>query len=344
MTTLAGSTGQWKTKVSRQANILLFVAVFSGCTMERGNQETDPKSVWVDTIEFTKDEIEVTETPPPAIIPDVVENYLTGFDYPDSLLLDTSATYDSVSDFNNQRRMINAYLDKTPEADPTLQDRLSRVNNTFMMYMLFKSIRDKPRLELIDLSRLDLVMRTGANIHPVYLSEVLDRFPQSIKTSNADWIEKRRMLDRPPIVGTSVFDAPEALLFAKEITDTLSLQEIVRTLNGDALVLFTASWCSPCHWDYDRHRGDFRKLEDQGIRVISYSVDNNQSKWKQFIDNPGYLRECYLDVDGFDSAFVKQMGILSIPRYLTISKTGEITGLFSSAETRSMFGRFNIKR
>jgi cytochrome c biogenesis protein CcmG, thiol:disulfide interchange protein DsbE len=92
---------------------------------------------------------------------------------------------------------------------------------------------------------------------------------------------------------------------------------------GDSpvIMLFWATWCSPCKKELDDYRKMFDEYQEKGVKVIAISEDNqkSQAKVKPYIESKGYTWKILFDPDG---SLLKRYGGTSIPYSVVLDKTG----------------------
>ncbi|MFY0482557.1 TlpA family protein disulfide reductase [Flavobacterium sp. PLA-1-15] len=87
-----------------------------------------------------------------------------------------------------------------------------------------------------------------------------------------------------------------------------------------------ATWCGPCRAEIPYLKQVEEKFHNKNIEFVSISIDTqkDQEKWKKFV-NEKELGGIQLFADNdWNSAFVKQMGITGIPRFILIDPKGKI--------------------
>lgn len=87
------------------------------------------------------------------------------------------------------------------------------------------------------------------------------------------------------------------------------------------LIDFWATWCGPCREALPHIRKIAQKFEGQPLVVLSISLDNDQSKWKDFVAKNEMTWMQYRD-GGFDGAIAKKFNVNAIPATFTIDADG----------------------
>jgi thiol-disulfide isomerase/thioredoxin len=87
------------------------------------------------------------------------------------------------------------------------------------------------------------------------------------------------------------------------------------------LIDFWATWCGPCREALPHIRRIAAKFEGQPFVVLSVSLDNNEGKWKDFVQKNGMTWLQYRD-SGFDGRIAKLFNVNAIPATFTIDADG----------------------
>lgn len=121
-----------------------------------------------------------------------------------------------------------------------------------------------------------------------------------------------------PAVGTK---APE-LKFA----DPKGKERSLSDLKGKyVLIDFWASWCGPCRRENPSVVGLYNKYKSKGFEIFSVSLDKDQTKWIQAIQQdqlswPNHVS----DLKGWSSDAARLYGVQSIPHTVLLDKEGTI--------------------
>lgn len=113
-------------------------------------------------------------------------------------------------------------------------------------------------------------------------------------------------------------------LFA--LKDEFSKDYELNTKNFDKMILLDiwASWCGPCIKKFPEVREIETKYEDK-LMVVSISLDEDLKKFEAALiklNPPGKIR--LYSENGFQGSLADSFNIKAIPRYILISKNGEI--------------------
>ena len=104
-----------------------------------------------------------------------------------------------------------------------------------------------------------------------------------------------------------------------------SLRQVLSMNSGKSIYIdFWATWCAPCLMEMPKSKELVQEFKNDSTVFLYMSIDIDKKKWIEKINNlPGdkNVNHYYL---GEGTNFAKEMGILSIPRYFLVGKTGQI--------------------
>jgi|SRR5579871_652270 len=144
------------------------------------------------------------------------------------------------------------------------------------------------------------------------------RFQQFIEMNSEDSPDRQRALlyIAEPELARALMAPPFAVttLDGKKI----SLDE----LQGKVVLMdFWATWCQPCREALPRIREIAKKFDGQPLIVLSVSVDQDETKWKEFVASNEMTWPQYFD-NGFSGPLAKTFGVQAIPHTFTIDADG----------------------
>ena len=88
------------------------------------------------------------------------------------------------------------------------------------------------------------------------------------------------------------------------------------------LIDFWATWCGPCREALPNIRDIVKKFNGEPLVVLSISLDDDESKWKEFVTkNEMTWNQCHSE-DGFKGPVAQLFEIHEIPNTFTIDADG----------------------
>jgi thiol-disulfide isomerase/thioredoxin len=144
------------------------------------------------------------------------------------------------------------------------------------------------------------------------------RFEEFVKMMPADNPDRQRALRyiRQPELARARMAPPFAIT-------TLDGQRVsLDDLQGKVVLLdFWATWCGPCRAALPHMVKIARNFQGQPLVVLSVSLDQDEQKWKEFIDQNGMNWLHYRD-GSFNGPLSKMFGVEAIPHTFTIDADG----------------------
>lgn len=87
---------------------------------------------------------------------------------------------------------------------------------------------------------------------------------------------------------------------------------------------FWASWCGPCRGEIPHLAKINEKYKDSGFKIISISIDENESRWKKAMEEEKMVWTQLNEPNGFDGEIAKAYNILGIPFAILLDPDGRI--------------------
>jgi thiol-disulfide isomerase/thioredoxin len=144
------------------------------------------------------------------------------------------------------------------------------------------------------------------------------QFEKFVKMRPADDPDRQRALRF--ISEPELARARMAPPFAVTTTDgqRISLDD----LKGKVVLIdFWATWCGPCREALPHVRDIAKNFQGQPLVVLSVSLDDDEQKWKAFVEKNGMTWPQYRD-GGFGGPVARLFGVEAIPHTFTIDADG----------------------
>ncbi|MBS1912500.1 MAG: TlpA family protein disulfide reductase [Bacteroidetes bacterium] len=90
------------------------------------------------------------------------------------------------------------------------------------------------------------------------------------------------------------------------------------------LIDFWASWCPPCVAEVPNVKALWEKYRDQGLVVLSVSLDKSLDAWKIFIHLNGLQWYQVADGEYWDNAVARLYSVYEIPSMYLVGRDGRI--------------------
>ena len=225
---------------------------------------------------------------------------------------------------------LEAYITKNPEAE----DKAEAVEHLLNAYSLTGN--EKRMGELMQV-KFDAI-KGGADTDPQELYMTTQMLFQTkvdagdkdgAKKIIADAIKKSEGSQAAPQL-KQAFTQMEGQLNTPSVGDTMDIkftsvqgEEIdLAKMNGKVILVdFWATWCGPCIQELPHVQETYEKYHDKGFEVVAISLDRDEDKLKEFIEEKKMPWPQAFDKGG---AISNKFGITGIPATFLIGKDGKV--------------------
>ncbi|QEE50296.1 AhpC/TSA family protein [Flavobacterium alkalisoli] len=101
----------------------------------------------------------------------------------------------------------------------------------------------------------------------------------------------------------------------------LSLKEVMGKVT---IIDFWASWCGPCRKENPKVVAMYNELHDKGLNIVSVSLDQDKTKWKEAIKADELTWYQVSNLKGWGEPIAKEYGINGIPATFILDASGKI--------------------
>jgi Peroxiredoxin len=149
-------------------------------------------------------------------------------------------------------------------------------------------------------------------------------FPETKQGKDADQIlesvkkqEESKKIQRALVKGTKFPDFDEKDVAGKHLSVADYKGKIV-------LIDFWATWCPPCVGELPNVVKTYEKHHEKGFEIIGISLDQDETKLKNFTKDRKMTWQQYFDGKGWGNKLAGKYGVQSIPATFLLDRDGKI--------------------
>ncbi len=241
-----------------------------------------------------------------------------------------------------------AYLAKTYSDRIKADIQYKKINALFYDKEGLEHLRDsaldelgKTRLFICNKNIIDFINKYPKSYisYNLFVNSVLRRYsivPDSLTkiyaTLNSEYKNSHQKTNIDSIINTKValFSTNKAGAYFRNFnfkTDKDSLYNLYSLAsNHYILICFWASWCGPCRRNIPRLKEIDNHYAAKGLQIISISIDDDETKWKEAIEKEKmpWLQTCDIKKYIKDIKLRDQLYVSAVPQYFLLNNKGEI--------------------
>lgn len=105
---------------------------------------------------------------------------------------------------------------------------------------------------------------------------------------------------------------------------TISFGKVINNNAEYTLLIFTASWCSPCRYEAAFLNRELDKMDTSKVKLISISIENKRDKWLRFIRKDANPWPQYFHPGEMESPLAKSIDFSSLPLNLLLDRDKKV--------------------
>ncbi len=105
---------------------------------------------------------------------------------------------------------------------------------------------------------------------------------------------------------------------------TVSFGKAINNGAEYTLLIFTASWCSPCRYEAAYLNRELDKMDTAKVKLISISIENKREKWLRFIRKDANPWPQYFHPGEMESPLAKSIDFSSLPLNLLLDRDKKV--------------------
>lgn len=214
-------------------------------------------------------------------------------------------------DFRNDTLKRNKYLE------------LNRAANTYKTeaYNQIRFHNSDPLARLLAMYHSDKSVRYLEQLND--LEKELGELPEIVYLKYSLEAAKRRTENRVTITTGSVIKD----FSGNDLNgNTFHLNKIL-VQNKYTLVEFWASWCGPCRAEIPNMKKAYKKFNEKGFEIISFSLDHEKDRWMKASEEEALPWINVGDLLAYKSPVVTMFGINGIPANYLVDPSGKIIAM-----------------
>lgn len=191
-------------------------------------------------------------------------------------------------------------------------------------YILFKHLRDGEKTDK-NIFLITYNTEFSKLISPEERMALFNMYPEKIRNSHSgkETLKRLNKYRENHNLGRNILDAGKLILLDTSFA-SLPVSQAMDTKTDYTLVIFTASWCSPCRYEARFLKKNFQKVDTGKIRFVSISIDTKRNRWTNFVRTEASPWPQYLTEGEYESPLLKKIELSSLPLNLLLDKDKKV--------------------
>jgi thiol-disulfide isomerase/thioredoxin len=197
-------------------------------------------------------------------------------------------------------------------------------------YLLYKYLVTAEKSSILDFNELYFLLSTAHNlVSDDQIKQLFESYPEKYRKSEKGKKIYKALYETGLNTGKNIVSFNDKLLYENK-TETNFKQLLLNNKHKYLLILFGASWCSPCRYESMSLKQELSKIDTAMIEIAGISLDDNFGHWTNFLNDFKSPWQQYILAKGFQSQLAESLQIKGIPYTIVLNNNREI--IFESKE------------
>lgn len=220
-------------------------------------------------------------------------------------------------------------------------DSIKYLNQDYYTYLIFKYLKSADKIKS-NLFLVDFNTDFSTLISPSQRLDMFNKFPKDIRESEQgkimekelDALHVRNIGQNMSLFGDPSLHKPDGSL--------VHLSTILGTSHEKYLLVFGASWCSPCRYENRLLKRRISLVDTTKIKIIGISIDEDSDKWLKMVETDNSPWLVVRDEGGLKAGFAKALQIQGVPTNILLDKNHKILEVETNIEL--ILARLDIQK